>query len=559
MALIANVFSHTTFDPGPQPDDMTEGLGATSIETGHYKNPTRPDEKILIYRIKTVLNANGTEIRRDDERFQYDVPGGPPLRYDHEIWAKTYLPGIGRGFRKVQEETHYFWCFSPRTSKDNLGKTRVVNAYVVYDIPEDPTVGLTGDALQKVIDDGYQAGTFQDRIIATGKLWSEANRTSAVVEEESAAQGTKWINGVIVEHDEIEEEFDKWTKWTTEKDALRAGGVEVAGPEFIKKEGYRYQLPVPLNPPKLEAGTGGNGVFLEARGGGAEINNSYFGPSGRWNVAPEKYYFYRKTVSEPARTPDDNLYDLWDTPPAAPTSRLILTDTDVTDLDGVPASPLPVAGSWTEPQDPDPEDPPRDTEFRRVAEVENTMGLTDEGYASFEDTDCEATAEYEYYATAVYGTQESSDSNHETVTFAGNRNRKYRIVDKDDVVDAIAPDDPIYPDEDFGEVVEFDLPAEDVVEVAEEAADRQFAMNRAADFTIRATVIHPMLGLEWGQKVRLPNVEWSTYANALHLTTETDNDVWMVTGFKKAIRRTKDGEWESPNTVLTLQERPRPQ
>jgi hypothetical protein len=145
------------------------------------------------------------------------------------------------------------------------------------------------------------------------------------------------------------------------------------------------------------------------------------------------------------------------------------------------------------------------------------------------------------------------------VTFAGNRNRKYRIVDKDDVVDAIAPDDPIYPDEDFGEVVEFDLPAEDVVEVAEEAADRQFAMNRAADFTIRATVIHPMLGLEWGQKVRLPNVEWSTYANALHLTTETDNDVWMVTGFKKAIRRTKDGEWESPNTVLTLQERPRPQ
>ena len=133
------------------------------------------------------------------------------------------------------------------------------------------------------------------------------------------------------------------------------------------------------------------------------------------------------------------------------------------------------------------------------------------------------------------------------------------MINGEDVVDAIAPNDPIYPDEDFGEVVEFDLPADDPFDVGGEVADRQFAMNRKADFNIRLTVLHPLLGLEWGQKISIPNVDWDTFANAIHLETQTDNDIWMLIGFKKAIQRTKDGNWRSPDTVLTLQERPRPQ
>lgn len=559
MALVPNTFSKSTFDSGPTPADMTEGLGTVSVETGHYKNPSRPGEEILIERTKTVTNQNGTKIRRDEERWHYDVPGAPPLRYDHDIWATTYLPGLGRGFRKVQEETHYFWAFSPLSDGDNLGRTKVINAYVVYDLPEDPTKGLTGDALAKVIADGYQAGTFQDRIIATGKLWSVANTSSAVVEEEGAAQTAIWINGVEVEHDEVEEEFDKWTVWKTNKDALRAGGVKVSGPEYIRKESYTYKLPVPLEPPKISAAQNAEGVLVECTGGGATINNSYFGPSGRFHVAPTGYNIYRKITAEPERDEGDNVYGFWDTPPAAATARMILTDTDVTDYDGAPADPLPAAASYDEPHDAEPEDPPRDTEFQRIAEVENKMGKNDVGFASFSDTDCEDTAEYEYYATAVYHSQESTDSNHESVTFSGTGSRSYRIVDKPDVVDAIAPNDPAYPEQEFGEVVEFDLPATDPLTVGEEVADRQFAMNRAADFNIRLIVHHPLLSLEWGQKMRLPNIEWSTFANDLHLTTETDADVWMITGFKRVMQRSKDSAWQSPDTVLTLQERPRPQ
>ena len=559
MALVPNTWTKSTFDPGPDQVDWTEGLGPVSVEIGFYKNPTRPKEEIMIERTKVVTNQMGTEIRRDEERWQYDVPGAPPLRYEHRIYARTYLPGMGRALRLVQDETHYFWAFSPLTDGANLGRTRVVSGYVVYDLPEDPLKGLSGEAAQKALDKGYQAGTLQDRLVSSGKRWDQANEQSAVVEEASAAQATKWIDGMIVEHDEVEEEFDKWTIWTTEKDALRSGGVKVAGPRYIRKESYTYKLPVPLMPPEISASPGEEGITVDIEGGGATITNSYFGPSGTFEIRPESYNVYRKIITEPDRTPDPNEPPWWETPPAAGGARMILTDTDVTEFDGGDADSLPAQSSYTEPHDPEPEDLPRDTEFRRIGEVENSQGKEDVGAASFLDTDCEDTAEYEYYATAVYGSQESSDSNHETVTFSGTGTRSYRMVITDAAVDVIAPNDPAYPEQDFGEVVEFDLPADDPEPVAEEVAERQFAMNRAADFNIRLTILHPLIGLEWGQKVSIPNIEWNTFANALHLTTETDNDVWMLTGFKRVIKRSKDGSWQTPDTVLTLQERPRPQ
>ncbi len=563
MALIANTWSKSTFDPAPYQDNFTEALGAVSVEVGYYKNPTRPDEEILIDRLKVILNRAGTEIRRDKEYWHVEVPGAPPLRYEHTIWADVYLPGLGYGLRKQQEETHYFWAFSPLAKGSNLGLTRVVNANVVYDIPLDPSKAVSDEAKKKLKDGGMAAGPNSDRIVATGKLWSDANASNAVVKDATTAQATKWVRGVIFEHDEVDEEFDKWTKWTVKKDALRSGGVEVTGPEYIKKESFTYKLPVPLGPPKIAVSGRAEGVQIEIKGGGAEIDNGYRGPSGRYHVAPEGYSVYRKIVSEPARTEDDNLYGLWETPPAAATTRMILTNTDVKDLDGNPASPLPAATSYTLPHDADPEPLPRDTEFRRIAEVDNTQGKTDIGKATFLDTDVEDTAEYEYYATAVYGTQESTDSNHETHTFSGSGGtRNYRIIDRKTAVDAIAPNDPLYPEEDFGELVEFDLPAagQDVaLVVAPEIADRQFAMNRAADANIRLTTPDPLLGAEWGQKISIPTTSWETFGNALHLSTETDNDVWMLIGFRRMVQRTKDGDWGTPTTLLTLQERPRPQ
>jgi len=559
MALIANTFATYILDAGPDQVDWTEGIGPTAIRTGHYKNPTRPAEEILINREKTVTNQFGSVLRQDIEYWHYEVPGAPPLRYTHQIYADIFLPGLGRGLRLVQEDTEYFWAFSPWADGDNLARTKVTDAYVIYDLPEDPTANASTEGKAAATAKGFKAGTKRDRLVSSGRLWSSANLDNAIVENAQTAQTTIWVDGVAVEQDLVEEEFDKWTTWTVKKDALRAGGVEWEGPKYARKESFSYSLPVPMNPPTLEAIEVDGGIQLDASGGGAKISNGYFGPHGTYKVAPKRYYFYRRVAAEPTRTPDDDLAGWWETPPPAPSRRTILSDTSVTDFDGVPASALPTASVYDEPHDADPEPQPPDAEFVRIGEVENTQGAEDPGFGTFLDTDCEATGQYEYYATSAYGEQESTDSNHETVTFGGTGSRRHRLIDRDDVIDAIAADDPIYPGEDFGEVVEFDLPAEDPIGPADEIAERQFAMNREADFNIRIVVNHPLICLEWGQRVSFPNVGWDTYGNAIHMATQTDNDTWLLTGFKREISRANTGEWTSPTTVLTLQNRPRPQ
>jgi len=561
MALIANTFSDSVLDPGPDQAEWTEGVGTTSIRLGHYRNPTRPEEEILIDRTKTVTNQYGTVIREDVEYWQYDVPGAPPIFYEHETRANVFLPGLGRQLRKVEEEKQYFWAFSPWTDGDNLGRTRVVNAYVVYDLPEDPTASASAEGQANTQEKGMKPGTKRDRLVSSGKLWSAANLDNSIVEDATIAQTTKWVDGVVFEHDLVEEEFDKWTTWTLKKDSLRPGGVEWEGPKYTRKESYSYKLPVPMNPPVLSGSSVAGGVNLIAKGGGADINNTYFGPSGKFHVAPKQYYFYRRVVAEAERDADPDLAGWWETPPAAGGTRGILTDTDVTDYNGDPASALPIAATWDEPHDPDPEPLPIDAEFSRIGEVDNTNGKDDEGIATFLDTDVEDTAQYEYYATAVYETQESPPSNHIGITFNGSGRRNHRLIDRPDMLDAIAASDPAFPSDDFGEVVEFDVPFTpgDWEEIGDDIADRQFAMNRAADFIIRMTIIHPVLGLEWGQKVSLPNVAWDTYGNAIHLATQTDNDIWILTGFRRAVSRGSDGKFINPTTVLTLQERPRPQ
>jgi hypothetical protein len=560
MALLANTWRDSQFTEGPPEADWTEGVGTVALREGFYRNPSRPDEEILIERDKSVKNQKNDVIRRDVEKFTYELPGAPPSEYNRETWARVYLPGIGRQLHRVELETIVYYPFTPWAQSDNLGRTRYLSAYVVYDLPQDPTAATSSEAAAKATAAGMTPGSTQDRVVSSGRLWSSANMDNAVVPETGAAQTTKWVDNVIIEHDFVSEEWDKWTVWTVEKDATRSGGVQWSGPTHHRKTGIKYKLPVPVEPPEISASNRSGGVHIEIKGGGATIINRYYGPMGRVEIRPEMYHVYRRTVTEPDRSQDDDLYGWWETPPTAEARRTILTNTDVTDFAGAPASALPSAESWDEPHDPDPEPPPTDTAFRRIATVENTKADWEEGWADFLDEDVEDTAEYEYYATAVIGSQESEDSNHETITFSGTGTRTYRITQPTpDTVDAVAPDDPAYPEEEFGEYIDFEIPTfDDPLETGEEITDRQFGANRREDFSIRLTVIHPLLGLEWGQKVKLPDVSWETYANALHLSTETDQDVWLLVGFNRRIERTKDGDWRSPETVLTLQERPRP-
>lgn len=575
MALIPTRYDHSVFFPGPAQEDWQEGTGGMSVTTGWYENPAR-DEDIMVQSTKSVLNQFGHEISTVEEEWQYEVAGGPPLLYKKTEYSRCYMPGIGGfGYRKVGEEETVFWTLSPLTSANNLGRTRYVSGYVVYDVPLDPTKSTSGDAAAKTQDAGMKPGNLQDRIVASGKMWKQATDDSSVVQEPDASQRAVWMANVIEEHDLVEEEWDKWTLWTMKKNRLRPGVVDWDGPRFVKKENVVYRLPVPLDPPTISLVTGTNGVQVQIEGGGAAIFNPYFGPSGTFYIRPERYHVFRAKLVEGVRTPDNNMYGMWlpgQEPAAEPQRRMIGNDA-VVDYDGVATSALPGQQSYTEPEDPTPPEPEPDTSFRLIATVDNTNGQDTPGAGEWFDTDLETNGEYEYYATCLVREDESTDSNHEQTTFTGTGSRSYRITVRSDddgttqrhgpgacgtTVDAVAPDDPDLPPADYGELFEFEVPTMgDPLEVGRTIMDSQFAARRKEDFAIKLEVLQPLLGLEYAQLVRLPSLNWEAYGNGIHMTTSVEAVDWSLVGFKLTVERNPDGKWRDATTQLHLQQFPR--
>lgn len=561
MALIPTKYLESTLPINAEWAEATEQVSSITTQLGYYVHPQNDDE-VLISSKRTVLNRYDTEIRRDEEEWAYEVYKGPPLEYKRQCWSNVYLPGIGgRTLRKVEEEEIVYWPFTPFTDGDNLGRTRYLSAMVVYDIPLDPEKATTETQRDNAIAAGLLPTTINGRIIHSGKLWVNANMDNSIIPESGTKQVTIWVPHVIVEHDIIDEEPDRWIIWTVRKHALRSGAVEVIGPKEIKKTGFKYRLPYPIGPPTLEAESSTGGVNNEISGGGALIVNRWI-PQNKFSIKPEKYKLYRKKLSEPERSADEDPYGWWKTPPAVPDNTgSIIGTTAVVDFDGAPADALPGQTPWTEPQDPTPTDPPDESAFVLIATVDNVKDRNqDEGFGQYLDTDVVTGGEYEYYATAVIGEDESPESNHEIVTFNGVRNRHHIIskrVTEDGGVetDAIAPDDPSVLQDDFGEIVEFVVhTTDDPLDVTEEIADRQFATAAQEDKEITLDILIPLLGLEYGQKVILPQVVWTTLGSGLEMTSQTIGDEYMLKGFELNLSRDNSGKWSSQKTTLILQE-----
>jgi hypothetical protein len=463
----------------------------------------------------------------------------------------------------VETEKTLYWAFTPWTDGDNLGRTRIISAYCVYDLPVDPTAAASSEAKQKAVDAGLTPGNLQNLILQTGRLWSDGNKNSSFVENVGAPQMVKWVDEVIVEHDVVVEQPDRWLIWTIVKNKLKPQDVRINGPRDIKKTGFAYQYPYPIDPPKIKLENRSAGIFVEVKGGGSVITNPYFGDRGRIDIPADRYNIYRKKVAEPPRTHDDDPFG-WGPDSAVGSSRSLITDTVVEEFDGTPASALPPQASYTEPGDDSEPEEPYETTFELIATVDNAKVAqrSDFGYGDFFDQDVVDGAEYEYYATAVISEAESPDSNHETIIYSGPEHHQYRMgmLEGGRGADATAPSDPEIPDDDYGETEEFIVPFEPdeevfgIPELMDDIAPRVFAQNEP-DFRIDMGVLIPLLGLEYGQEVEMPVIEWDVYANDLHIGQETENDDWMLAGFKMKFERTNDGSWKSQKTTLTLQER----
>ena len=573
MALVPNQYSHTVFDIPLDTPGFTETMRVMSVISGYYNNGgsggTNVAETVLIENDKTILNQLGVAIRGDAEEFTYEIYKGPPMEYTRETKSSCYLPGFGRRYRTVEREEVVYWCFTPLSSGDNLGRTKFISAFVVYDAPvvERP---LTPEESEKLEAAGLnvEGVTTLDRVVQSGEKWDQATTKARVIEGETRTQFAEWVENVETEHEIVEEEVDKWTIWNIKKNSLKPQDLKIEGPRHIKKTGFFYQFPFPLTPPKLKAkeflSAKYEGVQLEASGGGATIKNRRLFQS--FDIVPEKYNFYRATISEPDRDPSGDPYGNYILPPPAVPKPTIVGTSGTTDPDGVPEDPKPPSAGHTEPDDPDPPEEPKEVSYTMIgtAPNDNSRRTLDKGHAIFYDEDVEQGAVYDYYAEAVIRDSVSPESNHEQISYTGNSNRHRRsgirrAEDGTIEVDADAPDDPELPPQDYGEVYEDDVPTSyeddgDIEDLIDDIAPRQFAASEP-DFNINMDILIPLLGLEYGQAVKMPQVFWETYGNQLVMSQQTLPEDWILVGFTHKFDKNKDGTWTDQKTNLKLRRR----
>lgn len=571
MALVPNHFTETSFEIPIDTDDDTETLGNMSIESGYYRQAgaqqssgrSSQEDSVLLESTKTMMNQFNTVIRQDREEWSYDVFKGPPTEYKREVRSSCYLPKLGRSLRTVEEETVVYWTFTPLADGDNLGKTRFVSAYVVYDLPVDPEKTSDEETKEKKTEAGFVPADTDDKIVSSGKLWSEGVSEARIAEDEQANQVTKWVKNVIIEHDIVEEEPDKWTIWTITKNALRPQDVKISGPRHIKKTGFVYRFPYPLEAPKLKASSTNDGVRLTMTGGGVTLENKWFHETIK--IPPEKYNIYRAKISEPDRDESGDRGGFYDDDPAAVPKPKVIGTSGTTDQGGAPADPVPPSAGHPEPGDPSPPEEPKEVAFTMIGTVDNDNARRwrDEGHAQFLDADVQNGGEYEYYVVSIIGDQESPESNHVTIVYNGPDVRDHRLGFRtnDDgslEIDAEAPDDPGVPPPDYGEVIEVEVPTteteDDLEDIAEDIVPRQFAATEP-DISIAVDVLIPLLGLEYGQAVFLPEVLWETYGNQLVMSQQTLPEKWQLSGFRMSFERGDSGSWTTQRTNLSLRRR----
>jgi hypothetical protein len=551
VSLNPNRWTEETITDLAVADDFSEALDSLTIRAGWHDDPATGDS-LLIDEETIGVNQFGQLVRRDVKRFTYDVPGTPPLFYSRDTYARPYLPSVneGRGTILVESERaeYHPWTLFQQGSP-NLSRKRLLSGYVVYDLTKRGTA-LTQAERDELEAKGINPDGNPEIVVASARLWSEANHLAETVESATAPQLAKWVDPVESEFEIVFEEPDKYTIYSYRKNHLRPQDMKVSGPTHQRKPGYTYRLPVAIEPPDIEATVEGDaGVRLDVTGGGATVLKR--------RVQPERYRILRKTVSSPDPPDDPDPFGLYDTPPDATTKSTLWIDTAVTDLDGTPTSPLPSATPYTEPGD---VSEPAGDDWSVVAELDNAQPAEPVGFATFLDDDVVSTAVYEYVATAIIGSDESAPSSPARIQYGGatTSSRITTHVRRTDdgglELDILAPNPDLY-----GETIEFEIPVEiyeaDAEEFGDEIGRRHFADDLESGLNVDLEIDVPLAILERGQRIIPPAIEWTTTGNGLVITSETESREWILDGFHLSASMDDAGEITVDGTTLYLTER----
>lgn len=580
-------------------DTWGQSLGGGMIEQGYYDNPM-PPFSILLYEIKTLTDKNGNVLSKTVDMWEYDEATRAPMNHKKETYAFVYLPRVTRRDSLVLvqlDETVYTASGFLIGDANTLAERTTTSGYVIYDQLKS-VMELTQDQLAAVhakgieaVPKGYSLSIERQLIPDSAKDWHSAVNKAAVVQKTSAPQITLWRDPIKIEEIVVEEDWQKIVTWTIKKDCLRD-----TPPEFDRKEKLKnpasLQYPIPLTAPEFTAGLSGGAVRCEAKKGGGEYKSvDRFGGVYKQTVKPDKYAFYRKTISLPSRPATGNQFGIWSEDPGPHVLGVGIENTAVKDYAGATVNPLPAQGVNVEPDDPSPL--PR-FGWEMVGEAEAKMEeLTHQPKGVLFDANVENGAVYEYYAVAVIGTSESPQSNHLRVGYNGPSTNTSGITSKvftpklTDGADGTFNDGsggtgpagtpiPLYPSkwavggdtgllvpavaaaaivdvtgpalagvpDGYGEVATMLLPVapgsiSELKQIGVDVGIRQMMQN-GEKYTVNITPSAPILPLERGMFMRLPGLTVETWGAGLHMTTRVVPETLVVEAFGLTAEAIKD-------------------
>jgi len=576
MSLIPNMWREDRFLSSkgafPDPDDYCQGTSEVLVKTGWYKSPSGGEE-ICITREVVQSSHSGSIIRRELERYEYEIPGSPPRRRIAEVWGKVYLPQAngGRDLIKLEEEIEELYPWTGFSPGANLSRIRRTSGYVIYDLAL-TRVARTTDGEQKLEDRDQTLGINPKIIVDSARTWREAVSDGGIIEETDEPQVAHWVDPFETETEWVTEEIDKYSIIATTQSHIRPGDVRRDGPRYQKKEDYTYRLPVPLSPPVISASASGDGIRVEVKEGGADLWGHF--------VPPERYRILRRTVSGPGHGAATDPNDIWDDDPASDDTHRIVVDLSYKDLEGTPtASPLPAATDYTEPGD---TSEPADDGWTVIAEVDNVGDRRGRPYGRARDEDVVSGSAYEYTAQAIVGRDESDYSNIAGVSYGGAshsssiRPRVTRDPGTGAVeIDILGANAANVLEGGYGDTITLDVPIDLTLELLsadnewedeegstnywDETSAREFGVevgtryfSKYGDSALEATleVAFPLLTVERGQLVSTPDATWRTIGNLAQIESQIDPNPWLVDGFRLSAAAGKDGKLEGVSTTI---------
>ena len=534
--------------------DFTQDLQHLTIKCGWYDRAAAGQDALLIEQERILVDLTGKVTRRDVEEWTYEQSGCPPTAYKRTTSGCVDLPGYpGDNEPWLEEERIQYWPWLNFLPGVNLSRRRVLAAMVVYD-QKTETVTLDAAAQAKLRQQGMSVPDppTTQQVITSARLWSEAVRGNEIVHETGARQWTKRVDPAQTEVELVVDEVDKRTSYVVRINHIRPGDSTSEGPTHQQKEGYVYQLPVPIDPPRVIATAVSDAIKVHIEAGGATIPAAW---GDSVVLRPDSYILERKTVSGGDRTATTDPLGMYDEPPPSTPANSLWTDGAVTDLTGTPAaSDLPAQTGYSEPGDPS---APIDEGWAVIAEPLNAVSKLYPGQADVLDRDVVNGAVYRYRARAVIGEEQSEPSLEVEVIYGGETGnagflaRSRLAADGSLEVDVLTPVDPGLGEDYYGECGIYDLPLDggayfdgtdytEIEDLATGLAQGIAARSRAAKLQATVEVGMPLLPIRRGQSIQLGSVQWSIIGNSLIIDSETAPDLWLLDGYRLGAHRNGD-------------------